>query len=330
MIRLKKLSARFPSKGIIIAFIILFVIAAVLYNEKNFLTVNSLANLLKKSSTDGGLLAIGMTFVLLIGGIDLSVGSVLALSGVIAALVAPVNPVLAILAGLSIALLVGLLNGLLVTRLQILPFIATLATMMGVRGIVYIVTNQKSIPISDGGVFSSIANSSFLHLTVPVYVLFASVLVSMYIARNTRVGLAFYSVGGNEEAARMMGLNVNRVKIIAYLFSSFFAGLNGILLASRLNAGQAVAAEGWEMIAIASAVLGGTKLTGGSGKFSGTFFGILTIGIINTIFNYQGNINTWWQNVIMGSLLLFSVIIQSDVLKVHKRVQFQSLSEIQK
>jgi ribose/xylose/arabinose/galactoside ABC-type transport system permease subunit len=327
MISLKKLSARFPSKGIIIAFIILFVTAAVLYSEKNFLTVNSLANLLKKTSTDGGLLAIGMTFVLLIGCIDLSVGSVLALSGVVAAFVAPINPVLAILAGLAAALLVGLLNGLLVTRLQILPFIATLASMMGIRGIVYIITSQKSVSINDGGVFTSIANASFMHLTVPVYVLFASVLVSMYIARHTRVGLAFYSVGGNEEAARMMGLKVNDVKVIAYLFSAFFAGVNGVLLASRLNAGQAVAAEGWEMIAIASAVLGGTKLTGGSGKFSGTLFGILTIGIINTIFNYQGNINTWWQNVIMGSLLLFSVIIQSDVLKVRNRQRLQTAPE---
>lgn len=313
---LKKVNARFTSKGVVAAFLLLLIMASILYADKNFLSIVSMTNLLKKTSTDGGLLAVGMTFVLLIGCIDLSVGSVLALSGVIAAMVSPYGPVLAILAALTAALLVGLINGLLVTKLQILPFIATLATMLGVRGVVYIITDQKSVSMNDGGQFTMIANSKLFGLPIPVIVLFASVLICMYIARYTRIGMAFYSVGGNEEAARMMGLRVHKVKIIAYMLSALFAGINGVLLASRLNAGQAVAAEGWEMIAIASAALGGTRLTGGVGKFSGTFFGILIIGIINTIFNYQGNINTWWQNVIMGTLLLLSVIIQSDQIKL--------------
>lgn len=313
---LKKVNARFTSKGVVAAFLLLFILASILYADKNFLSVVSITNLLKKTSTDGGLLAVGMTFVLLIGGIDLSVGSVLALSGVVAAMASPYGPIPAILAALAAALLVGLINGLLVTKLQILPFIATLATMLGVRGIVYIITDQKSVSMNDGGRFTLIANSRLFGLPVPVIVLFVSVLVCMYVARYTRIGMSFYSVGGNEEAARMMGLRVHKVKIIAYMLSALFAGINGVLLASRLNAGQAVAGEGWEMIAIASAALGGTRLTGGVGKFSGTFFGILIIGIINTIFNYQGNINTWWQNVIMGTLLLLSVIIQSDQIRL--------------
>ena len=256
---LRKVNARFTSKGVVAAFLLLFILASVLYADKNFLSVVSITNLLKKTSTDGGLLAVGMTFVLLIGCIDLSVGSVLALSGVVAAMVAPYGTVLAIVAALAAALLIGLINGLLVTKLQILPFIATLATMLGVRGVVYIITDQRSISMNDGGRFTQIANNNLFGLPVPVIVLFISVLVCMYLSRYTRIGMAFYSVGGNEEAAKMMGLRVNQVKIIAYMLCSLFAGINGVLLASRLNAGQAVAGEGWEMIAIASAALGGTR-----------------------------------------------------------------------
>jgi ribose/xylose/arabinose/galactoside ABC-type transport system permease subunit len=127
--------------------------------------------------------------------------------------------------------------------------------------------------------------------------------------------MALYAVGGNEDAARMMGLKVDSIKIRSYMMCGLFCGIAGVLLSARLAAAQAVAGENWETTIIACAALGGVKLTGGEGRFFGTLFGVLTISIINTIFNYAGNINTWWQNIIMGVLLMIAVTIQSDVFK---------------
>jgi ribose/xylose/arabinose/galactoside ABC-type transport system permease subunit len=142
----------------------------------------------------------------------------------------------------------------------------------------------------------------------------------MYITRYTKYGMALYAVGGNEEAARMMGLNVDRTKIIAYICCAFFAGIQGLILNSRLLCiAPDLGTNGVEMTAIACVVLGGTRLIGGIGKFSGTFFGVLIICLISTIFNYQGNISTWWQNVLKGMFLLIPVILQSGIFSFGKK-----------
>ena len=302
--------------GVASAFLVLFAICCILFADKGFFTYVSVANLLRKVAIDGGMLALGVTFVMLTGCIDLSVGSILGLSGVVGAMAAPVNPMLGIAVGVLVGLLCGLLNGFLVAKLQILPFVATLATMLGIRGFVFIITGKVTVSINDDRVFSSIANTDFFGISSLVFIFFAMVVVCSHIARNTKFGMALYAVGGNEEAARMMGLRVDAVKIKAYAACGICAGLNGVLLASRLNAGQAVAGEAWEMIAIASAALGGVKMTGGVGKFAGTMFGALIVSTINTLFNYAGNVNIWWQRILMSVILLVSVMIQSDVFKI--------------
>lgn len=139
-------------------------------------------------------------------------------------------------------------------------------------------------------------------------------LLCMYISKQTKFGMAIYAVGGNEEAARMMGLKVDRIKIAAFTICGAFAALAGMLLASRLYTAQPTAGDAWETTAIAMCALGGVKLTGGEGRFSGAFFGILVVSLINTVFNYIGSMNSWWQNIVMGLLILVSIGLQSDVL----------------
>jgi ribose/xylose/arabinose/galactoside ABC-type transport system permease subunit len=314
--------------GIIIIFVAMFVFASIIFADKNFLSLVSINNLLKKACTDGGMLALGMTFVMLIGYIDLSVGAVLAMSGIFTAMACAVHPILGLVCGLMVGVVCGLLNGFIVTKMKISPFVATLATMLGLRGAILLITQKKGIRVTDE-FFNSIANTTVFGISVTVFIMAALLILCIHIARNTRFGMALYAVGGNEEAARMMGLKVDRIKISAYVMCGLFAGIGGILLTSRLGAAQAVAGESWETTAIASAALGGIKLTGGEGKFLGTFFGILIIGIINMMFNYAGNINIWWQNIIMGLLLFGSVAAQSDIFRSFrkKKIKIQPLSE---
>jgi ribose/xylose/arabinose/galactoside ABC-type transport system permease subunit len=300
--------------GVVIAFALMFIIASIVFADKRFLSSTSINNLLRKACTDGGILALGMTFVMLAGYIDLSVGSVMALSGVVAARLCSINPFLGIVAGLATGIACGLMNGVIVAKMGISPFIATLATMLGLRGFIYIITNKRSVSMTDD-IFGVIGNASFGPISVTVIILFLLTLICMHIANNTRFGMAIYAVGGNEEAARMMGLRVDRIKIGAYMMCGFFSGIGGVVLTSRLSAAQAVAGENWETTVIACAALGGIKLSGGEGHFLGTFFGICIVSIIKTIFNYAGNINTWWQSIIMGLLLMAAISAQSDVFR---------------
>ncbi len=305
-------------KGIVIIFIVLFIFSSIVFADKNFLSLLSINNLLKKACTDGGILALGMTFVMLIGYIDLSVGSTLAFAGIMAAMVSVVNPVLAVIVGIGIGLGCGVMNGLIVAKMKIPPFVATLATMLLIRGIVYLITNKQGITVNDD-FFNEIANYSIGGLSLSIFILAGLLILCIHIAKNTRFGLSLYAVGGNEEAAKMMGVKVDRVKVGAYAMCGLFAGIGGIMLTSRLGAAQAVAGDTWETTAIASAALGGIKLSGGEGEFLGTFFGILVVSIINTIFNYIGNVNIWWQNIIMGLILLGSVVAQSDTIKLGRK-----------
>jgi ribose/xylose/arabinose/galactoside ABC-type transport system permease subunit len=300
--------------GVIAAFVVLFAASSIIFANKSFLSVRSINNLLRKACTDGGVLTLGMAFVMLTGYIDLSVGSVMALSGVFAAMACGIHPALGIAAGLLTGIACGLMNGVIVTKMGISPFVATLATMLGLRGFVYIITNKKTISVTND-FFVAIGNASVGPIALSVIIFFALALICIHIGRNTRSGMSIYAVGGNEEAARMMGLNVDWIKISAYMKCGLFSGIGGVLLTSRLSAAQAVAGENWETTVIASAALGGIKLSGGEGYFSGAVFGILIVSIIKTIFNYAGNINTWWQNIIMGLLLMVAVSVQSDVFK---------------
>mgnify|MGYP002233142606 CR=1 FL=1 len=209
--------------------------------------------------------------------------------------------------------LLGLFNGFMVAKIGYLFFIATLATMVGVRGIVHIITGSKSV--STAGcteVFKAIGHGELIPYvpnTILIYlVVFA---ICMFVQRNTRYGRHNYAVGGNLSASKMMGINGTRIRILNYVLSGVMAAIAALIMTSRLGSGQYSAGDGWEMDAIASTVIGGTLLTGGVGDVKGTFFGVLILGIIKQIFNLQGNLNTWWQNIATGLILLAVVVAQS-------------------
>jgi ribose/xylose/arabinose/galactoside ABC-type transport system permease subunit len=313
---LKGIKNFLKGQGAFIAFTILFLIASLRYEQ--FLTFINISNILRQVSMIG-LVGIGMTFVILTGGIDLSVGSMVALAGVLAANLSGKGMLLAILIPVLATSLLGWINGLVITKMKIVPFVATLAMMMGIRGIAYISTGETSVRVdklSTG--FTELARGFIFGIPIPALILVFAVIIASIVLKYSSFGRHVLAVGGNEEASKMMGLNVGKIKTMTYVISGGLSGFAGVILASRLGAGQPVAGEGWEMTAIASVVLGGTLLSGGVGRFSGTFFGALIIGIITNMFNMQGNINTWWQNVLMGSLLLVVVVIQSQVSKKKK------------
>ncbi|MCD7745733.1 MAG: ABC transporter permease [Lachnospiraceae bacterium] len=310
----KKLINRYiQSKSTIMVFVILLVFSSIVFADKNFFSILSLQNLVKKGASEGGFLALGMTFVILLGQIDLSVGSVLALSGVVMAMFGNENPLLGILLGLAVGLACGFVNGLMVAKMKISSWVATLAMMLGIRGVVLLITSQKAVSLTNSTLVY-FSGGKVLGISSIIWLLLILTLICMYISRNTRLGMGLYAVGGNEEAARMMGLKVDAIKIAAYTFCGLFAAIAGMVLASKLYTAQPTAGDSWETTAIAMCALGSVKLSGGEGRFSGTFFGILIIAVINTIFNYAGSLNSWWQNIIMGVLILISIGLQSQVI----------------
>lgn len=323
---IKKIYRSFYSKSAILAFLLLVVAASIIFSERNFLSTANIFNILLKAAKNGGYLALGMTFVILIGEIDLSVGAVFALSGVVMGLVGQINPYLGILAGILVGVLSGMSIGFMVTKMKISSWIASLAMLFALRGVILIIA-RKSVVIS--GDILTFANAKFLGGVIPgmkggisilIPILFILTFVCMYISRYTKFGMGMYAVGGNSEAARMMGIDTDKIKIKAFIASGVIAALSGILLASSSGSATLSAGNVYETYAIAMCAVGGVKLSGGEGKFSGTFFGILIYFIINTIFTYlPTGISVHWQSIIMGVLVLVSISLQTDFF--HKKEQ---------
>ncbi len=321
-------------------FLGLAIIAAIVYGEK-FLSFSVIINLFSQNGIEG-LVALGMTCVILTGCIDLSVGAVVAVSGLLAATLSSGNVFVAIIACAVLGIGIGILNGVIVEKLRIVPFITTLSTMTLIRGVNLLITDGKSISASEGtDAFFSIAQWDTTGLKetlagpgaseevlkemgnvatslgrLPLFLYFFAALIIIYvILKYTKFGRSVYAVGGNPNAAKMMGINTSRVVISVYAISGLLAAIAGCILASRLKMGQYVAGEGWEMDAIAATVLGGTLMSGGKGRIWGTFFGVLILGLLEQIFIMQGNINVWWQNIATGVILLIVVMIQSKTEK---------------
>lgn len=306
----------FASRNSIIAFLLLFIVAAIMFSNRNFLSFVSIHNIFRKVAQDNGVAALGIAFVILLGQIDLSVGSTLALSGVISVLVANAGyPLLGVAAGIGVGIAAGLITGFMVAKMKISSWIASLAMMLALRSAVLLISNQQPIPLQSA-IFMDLGQVKFFNVSIMVYIYLALLFICMFIGRHTRFGTGLYAVGGNEEAARMMGLKVDKIKITAYVFCGAICAIGGIMMASRMRGAQPLAGTTWETYAIASCALGGLKLTGGEGKFSGVFFGSMIIAILNTMFNYSPNINTWWQNILMGALVLISVGLQTDAIKL--------------
>jgi galactofuranose transport system permease protein len=304
-----KLASLIQRQGALIALIAVCVFAAMRYED--FLTQANLLNVLRQNSMLG-LVALGMTFVILTGGIDLSVGSLLAVAGVIAANLAGRGVIVAALAAILFTTLLGFINGLVISRARIQPFIVTLGMMIAARGLALAYTGEESVRVdrlSEG--FTWLGRGLVGPIPVPVLILVLAFIAGWVILGHTRFGRHVFSIGDNEEAARLMGLNVGRVTLGVYALSGALSGLAGVILASRLGAGQPVAGMGWELDAIAAVVVGGTLLTGGQGGVGATFVGVLLLGVIFNLFNLEGSISPWWQLVLRGAILLLVVIAQN-------------------
>ena len=301
----------------VIALIILMAVITII--NSNFLTANNLLNLLLQV-TSNALIAFGMTFVILTGGIDLSVGSILALSSALTAgLLGSGMPVtLAILISLILGCILGMMNGLLISYGKLAPFIVTLATMTIFRGATLVYTNGNPITkgLSDTFLFQFLGQGYIVGIPFPVIIMFIVFIVLYVLLHKTAFGKSVYAIGGNEKAAYISGVKLNKVKIIIYSISGIMALISGLIITSRLSSAQPTAGASYEMDAIAAVVLGGTSLSGGKGRILGTLIGALIIGVLNNGLNIIG-VSAFWQQVVKGVVILIAVLI--DRFKVVKQ-----------
>lgn len=296
--------------GIIVAFLVLCVFLSVFPKTSgSFFTRQNIFNVLRQISTNL-FLACGMTMVIILGGIDLSVGSIIALSGCISAgCVARYNLPLpiALLMGLLVGLLVGMFNGAVISKTTIPAFIVTLATMNIAKGLAYVYTGGSTVRVVTKE-WQFLGAGYVGIFPTPVVILVIVLIITAIIMNKTKMGRHMYAVGGNQQAAEFSGIKVEKVKFFVHAFSGLMAGLAGIVLASRMYSGQPTAGDGAEMDAIAAVVVGGTSMAGGSGKIGGTIIGGLIIGVLNNGLNLL-NVNSFWQYVVKGVVILLAVFL---------------------
>lgn len=289
---------------------LLLIVAIISIMSPSFLTLNNLLNVLRQVSINA-LIAFGMTFVILTGGIDLSVGSIFALTGAVSAgmMAGGMDPILAMLLGLLLGAILGAVNGLIIAKGKVAPFIATLATMTIYRGLTLVYTEGKPISgLGDSMAFQLLGKGYFFGIPVPVVTMLIAFGVLYFILKKTTFGRRVYAVGGNEEASRLSGISVDRIKIYVYALTGALAALASLILTSRLNSAQPTAGTMFELDAIAAVVLGGTSLTGGRGWIVGTIIGALIIGVLNNGLNLIG-VSSFFQQVVKGAVILIAVLL---------------------
>lgn len=296
--------------GSFIALIFLVIVIGAI--SPDFRTVNNFLSLLRQSAING-LIAFGMTCVILTGGIDLSVGSVLALTSIICAhtikigLPAPLSMLIALIFGI----ILGTISGLMVTKSRLQPFIATLITMTGYRGLTMILSGGKPISrLGNNLLLNQIGKGSFLGIPIPVWILIIFFAIFLFVLKKTVLGRQIYATGSNAKAVELAGININNIKLIVYAVSGFMASLSGLILVSRLGSAQPTLGSGYELDAIAAVALGGTSMTGGRGKITGTLIGILIIAVLNNGLNIIG-VSSYYQDVVKALVIFLAVI--SDI-----------------
>nr|WP_275956932.1 ABC transporter permease [Sodalis ligni] len=300
---------RHPAVFPLLGFIVLFVLMVFL--SDSFLTFNNLTNVARQVSINA-IIAVGMTCAILTGGIDLSVGSVMALSGTVAAglMITGIPMPLALLAGLAIGGLFGAINGACVAYARMPPIIVTLASMSVARGLALIYTG--GYPVSGlPGPFAFFGRGEVMGIQVPILIMAGIYIIAYAMLNHMSFGRYVYAIGGNEEAARLSGIRITRYKLLVYIISGITAALAGLVLTSRLMSGQPNAGEGFELDAIAAVVLGGTAITGGKGAIIGTLVGAMMLGILNNGLNLMG-VSPYVQNVIKGGIILAAIYISSE------------------
>ena len=326
-----------PSIAVVAVLVLLISLAALRYD--GFLGTYNVQSVLRYISMFA-LVALGMCFVIMTGGIDLSVGSVAAMCSVVSAFLSPYGWIPGLAAGVAAGCLAGVLNGILITKLKILPFIATLATMLAASGTGLLLAGNQSVSVSYDTYFTNLGQGDLFSFMRPEWVdaegvgIFGSILgfilsfptpawlaivayiIGGAVINHTSFGRHVLAIGGGTEASRLMGLPVDRTIFFVYMISGTLAGLAGVILAAQFGAGQPIEGIGWELFAIASVVVGGTLLSGGKGSVVGTLAGALLLGVIFTILNFENgmgwiSLSAYWQSVVRGVFLLVVVILQS-------------------
>ena len=291
------------------ALLVVFIVMCIIFSisHENFFTWGNLLDVIR-SNAISGLAAIGLTYVVLSGGIDLSIEGVIALSGIIAGSLS-YDPIMAVTASLSVGLLVGLINGFIITRSGVQPFIYTLGANRAIQGIVLIFT--RGISIYDVGPdFKIIGKGSISGIPIPIWIFLILLAITYLLLNHSKFGRYVYSVGSNEEASRLSGIKTNQVKMSVYLISGFLAALAGIVLTSRVAAAEATAATGWSLDALAAVIIGGTSLRGGQGGILSTVLGIFLIGVLNNgmiLMNVPSN----YYQFVKGTIIIIAVLIDS-------------------
>jgi galactofuranose transport system permease protein len=303
------------SYGVVLALLLLILFGWARYDY--FLGFFNISSVLRYNAMFA-LVALGMCFVIMTGGIDLSVGSTAALGSVVAALASPQGAWTGLGAGIGAGLCVGFINAILVTRLKIMPFVATLAMMLAASGTALLLADNQSVSVSYESGFTSIGQDNFLGFPIPAWIAIVAYVIGWLILNFTSTGRGVLAVGGNEDATRLMGLPADRIKFLVYLASGGLAGLAGVILASQFGAGQPIEGVGWELFAIAAVVVGGTLLTGGVGSVGATLAGVLLLGILFNVLNFENgkgwiSLSAYWQSVIRGLFLLVVVILQAKL-----------------
>jgi len=309
----------------------------------NFLSAANIV-LMSKHVGLNAFLAIGMTFVIITGGIDLSVGSIVGLCGMVAGdlilhgvdlhtgstLFFDIPEIIVIT--LCLGVLIGLANGLLITWLNVAPFIATLGSLYVARGAALLLSDGSTFPNLEGNPafgttgYAFLGAGSVFHLPVSLWILVLVGLVAAYLARWTPLGRHIFAVGGNERAAALSGIRVVRVKLFVYMFSGFCAAIVGLIISSELMAAHPATGETFELNAIAAAVLGGTSMSGGRGTIGGTIIGAFVIGILSDGLVMMG-VSSFWQMVIKGVVIITAVVVDQAQRKLQQRVALQQMAE---
>lgn len=301
---------------------LLVLIAFGAWRYDNFLGSFNISTTLRYNSMFA-LTALGMTFVIMTGGIDLSVGGVAALASVVGALLSPYGAAVGMMGGLAAGLAIGALNGVFVAYMRIMPFIATLATMLAAQGLALVLSGNQTVAMSWDSTFSEIGQGDLWILPIPVVIAVVAYVAGSILLNFSSFGRHTLAVGGGEESARMMGLPVEWVLLRVYLLSGGLAGIAGVILASQFGSGLPLEGAGWELSSIAAVVVGGTLLTGGVGSVGATLSGVLLLGLIFSILNFENGkglivLNAYWQTVIRGLFLLAVVTLQARLSRRHR------------
>lgn len=302
---------RIPLLATAAVWLVLYAAAAIRY--ENFFSIAVFLNFLRDNAALG-VAAVGLTFVILSGGIDLSVGAVLALTTVLVAKLVTqhgIHPLVVIPIALALGALVGAFAGTLITFFLLPPFLVTLAGLFLARGLALIIS-RESIPVRHP-LYTALGDFSLDYFSVPSILFLATLAAGVYVAHFTRFGRAVYAIGGNENSALLMGLPVRRTKVLLYTLSGFCSALAGVVSTLSLPSGNANHALGLELEAIAAVVIGGTLLTGGVGYPAGTLLGVLILAIIQTAINFEGDLDTSWTRITTGALLLAFILLQKFI-----------------